>query len=89
MASNNFSQCPGESYDEFYQISDGTLSVNFEKLYETWMEKQPEFYEVKCRLKEGDKVLTHRFETMEEALKMSSMMLKNGCWIIESIITKR
>lgn len=89
MAKQSFSQCPGECYDDFYNVSQETLSVDIEGMYTKWKESQPEFFEVTCRLKEGGKEYRHRFETIELALTMALMMVKNGCWVIESIQAKR
>ena len=88
MIMPNYSQCPGECYDSFWEEENNTSPINidelFDKHYAILSNVQIDYHR-----KDDDSERFICCDSMEDAIKISADMLKTGEYIITSIIDNK
>lgn len=82
----DYSQCPGECYDSFWEDPEGE-TVDFEDLFSKWKESSSVKYFVRYKRRAEDKEWANRrCGSMGEALCLANLYLSKGR-IVDSVYT--
>jgi hypothetical protein len=81
----NYSQCPGECYDSFWDEENNTPPINIDKLFDKHHTRLSNV-QIEYHRKDDNSKCWLRCDTMKDAIKISGELLKTGDYIITSII---
>ena len=82
----NYSQCPGECYDAFWE-EDSSPAIDINELFDKWREETSPRYFVKYKRKVDDKEWKEvRFSSMEKAIAVANLYLSRG-FLVDRVYT--
>jgi hypothetical protein len=85
----NFSQCPGEAYDVFWDepIQSDAFTINeILRRYQEMRDQRPSYYKLcASNSKNQTEDLVAKFDSFETAIKLASMLHETGCWVVNSL----
>lgn len=96
MKTKNYSQCPGEVYDDFWEEENNQPTINLDELLKnkSWDEERMEWYDTNTQYcinyhKKGDLTIRRKYcKTMHNAIAKAYEMIQSEDYIITSITTE-
>lgn len=84
MTNRNYSQCPGECYDSFWDTPPSP-PIDIDDLFKKWADKTaPKFY---VKYRKGDGWREHKCKSMGEAIALANTLLVKG-FVVDSVYTE-